>query len=150
MSFSVYLTLPFFLKQAVLPVWDSKNSLKLLDKIQSSEETSLYEPKRPIDPKRNFLEKVTKYSWSTYCPPSLCIIWRKSLEQFVRKFKICKIHPGLHNLKQFIGLLAELIRYHVFNYLRILSGFYMVKETFLTFPKLHPSFFNSASVLLNF
>ena len=56
----MYLTLPFFLKQAVLPVWDSKNSLKLLDKIQSSEETSLYEPKRPIDPKRNFLGKSNK------------------------------------------------------------------------------------------
>ena len=58
-SFSVYLTLPFFLKQDVLPVWDSKNSLKLLDKIQSSEET-LHEPKRPTDPKGSFLGKSNK------------------------------------------------------------------------------------------
>ena len=42
-----------------------------------------------------FLVKVTPYSLSTYCPSSLCKTWRKSLEQFFRILKICKISPLL-------------------------------------------------------
>ena len=42
-----------------------------------------------------FLEQISTYPWSTYCPPSWCIIRRKSLEWFPKKLKICKISPFL-------------------------------------------------------
>ena len=58
-----------------------------------------------------FLVNVTPYSLSTYCPSSLCKTWRKSLEQFFRILKICKISPLLLPpvQKQFKSFLAVLI-----------------------------------------
>ena len=43
-----------------------------------------WDQKSPLGWTGIFLKKVTKYSWSTYCSPSFCKIWRKFLEWLSR------------------------------------------------------------------
>ena len=81
------ITLMYLLVSLIIGNWK-----KSLEQIQSFKDKSchLQDQNGPLAQTRFFSEKVTTYSWPTYCPPSLYTLWRKFLGQF---------YSGLHLIR---------------------------------------------------